>query len=289
MRWSLHLLAALLAVAPGGAHAQLSDFVPSEEDAVYDAPPHDALPDAALTGRHIYERVIANRFESYMERRRILSSDAAGNEKQTMLWARWKDGRDASGKIKGGIVSRTLIKYREPEDVRGAGYLVIQKSAPPHDQFVYLPSRRKVTRVNVSEPVLGTDLAVEDIVPRDLESSDYSRAPDELLGETPCFVVELTPRPSADSGYSKLLIYVTKEHSVSLRTRYWDLNGIEVKEFNAPVSSLERIRGVWIVREGTMRNLIDDTKTTVYVEEIDPDAAFRNSVFSVRNLERGSR
>jgi hypothetical protein len=299
MRYRNHALAlaalcALLAAAPPGAARAAA--APADAAAPDDAPAHvgatttDVLPAGTLLdGRAIYERVLANRFKATFQKERIVSTDPGGTRRETELWSRWKDYRDPQGRPTETVLSKTLVKYTAPRDVRNSGYLIIRKLGEPADQFVYLKSSRRVRRVSMGESIMGTDFSLEDIVPRSIEASDYVRTVDEKVGDVPCYVVEVTPKPDSDSEYSRLLVYVEKEHFVMLRTRYWSRDGVEVKEFNAPASTLEEVRGVWIAREGTMKSLINGTTTTLYIDEIDPQAPTRDSIFSVSNLQRNSR
>ena len=121
------------------------------------------------------------------------------------------------------MVSKTLVRYVYPFDVRFSGYLVISNHERINDQFVYYPSRRKVVRVNLrSEAVFGTDFCYEDVIPREIEESDYERVADETVDGMPVYVVEVVPKPFTASEYSRVRVYVEKERFVPLRTRYWD-------------------------------------------------------------------
>jgi hypothetical protein len=146
--------------------------------------------DPELSAETIYERVLANRFESSVQELSLISGDRTGREQPLrvqMLWRRYAEGSSEAGK---GILSRTLIRYLEPADIRGTAYLVINKSATPNDQFMYLSSMRRTRRINLrSESIIGTDLSVEDIVPRELQDASYLRVPDEQVEGTPCYVV----------------------------------------------------------------------------------------------------
>ena len=241
-----------------------------------------------LTGREIYERVVANRYTAFFQKQRIVSMDAGGAYSTTELWTRWKDGRDAEGKTKRGVLSKTLTKYTAPNSVRGVGYLIVQKEETSNDQFVYFPSAKRVRRVALGESIMGTDFSIEDIVPRDIETSDYTRLDDEVVDTVPCYVVDLLPKENAESDYSKLRVYVEKEHFVTIRTRYWSLEGIEVKEYRTPHEEIEEIEGVWLARRATMRNLVESSSTTLYIDEIEPNAELRESAFTVRKLEQRS-
>ena len=243
--------------------------------------------DPELSAEAIYERVLANRFEASVQELALVSGDRSGREQPLrvqMLWRRYGDGsREASQ----GVLSRTLIRYLEPSDIRGTGYLVINKSPAPDDQFMYLSSVRRIRRINLrNESVIGTDLSVEDIVPRELEDATYARAPDELVDGTPCYVVEATPVPEANSQYERFLLTIEPEHFVPLRTRYFSEAGVEVKELVATRETIREVEGVWLPLETVMTHKLDESWTRLRVVQLTANPEIPKSLFTQRQLEQ---
>ncbi len=246
----------------------------------------DASPEDSLTAREIYTRVLDNRFGASVQELALASGDRVGREQRSRVQMLWKRYEEKTEEREGGILSRTLVRYLEPNDIRGTSYLVINKQDAPSDQFVYLPSMRRVRRMSLrSESIAGTDLNVEDIVPRELDDAEYARVPDELVEETPCYVVQATPTAEADSDYSRFWLYVEKEHYVPLRIRYWDSGGVEIKEMRSPIESIREFEGIWLPVESTMRQLLDDTYTTIKVDLLVPDPEIPKKYFTQRQLE----
>ena len=143
---------------------------------------------------------------------------------------------------------------------------------------------RRVKRVRMDEAIMGTDYSIEDIVPRELETATYRRVPDEVNDGVDCFVVDRIPNEDAGSQYSRLQVFMAKEHYVNLRTRYWDLDGSESKEYRAAAAAIEELEGVWLTKRARMRNLIEDSSTFLVVEEMIPNAKIKDSEFSERSL-----
>jgi outer membrane lipoprotein-sorting protein len=242
--------------------------------------------DANLTGRDIYDRVLRNRFESFSQDTQLISGDRGGRQQESRLQLIWQSFRDEKGRPTRGVVSKTLVRYLYPFDVRFSGYLVISNHERINDQFVYYPSRRKVVRVNLrSEAVFGTDFSFEDVVPREIEESDYQRVADATLGDIPVFVVEVVPKPFTGSDYSRVRVYVEKERFVPLRTRYWDAAGVEVKELRAVPSEIRNFDGVWLPMKATMRNLQLDSFTTLVVSNFVPNPDLSPATFDLSRLE----
>jgi hypothetical protein len=246
----------------------------------------DAVPEDTLSAEEIYARVLQNRFEASVQDMRLVSADPGGDAQQIQVYA-WfrhypegKPQRDEEN-----LLAKSLVRYLRPRDYRGIGYLILRRTKGAHDQFVYAPSRRKVRRFNMrEEDIAGTDFALEDLLPRELEDADYRREDDAAIDGEPCYVVEATLNPKAQSQYSRFLLYVEKQHYVPLRTRYWDTQGVEVKELLAPLESIEQVGEVWLARERTARNLLERTETRLRIERIEVDAELSERVFSQRWL-----
>ncbi len=253
--------------------------------------PLEAIGDLALdglTGRDIYERVLANRFHSYIQESSLISGDEAGNKQETRLRMWFKSFRDPETKepFNGTTLSKSIVKYLHPFDIRHSGYLVINNLDRPSDQFVYRASSRRVRRVNLrGEAVFGTDFSFEDVIPRELEDAEYFRLDDVIEQGKPCFVVRARPNEEMRSEYSHFDISIEKERYVPLRTRYWDDREIQIKEMHSPVESIQRIEGVWVPMHSTMTNTRLESYTTLEIDDIQPNVEIQRASFDLRRLE----
>ena len=269
-------IAWLCAAGPGAA--QLAAQAP---------PAADAVAAEALTGHQIYDRVVHNRFHSFRQRTRLVSGDRAGNEQESRMIVLWKSFRDGDAGPAKGVVSKSLIRYTHPFDLRSSAYLIINNQGEPDDQFMYLQSRRRVQRVNLrGEPVLGSDFSFEDVIPRELDDATYARLPDETVDGRPCYVVEVTPLPEAHSQYSRFRSWVDRERWVVLKTRYWDESGVLVKELAAPSAEVREFDGVWVPMRVEMRDRPNDSYTYFVIEELAPNPVIEDAAFDPHRLEQ---
>ena len=250
-------------------------------------PPEDALPpDAKPSGRDIYQCVLDNRFDAYVQHSKLLSGDRGGSSQESRLRMTWSSFRDPDGEPSDGVLSKTLVKYVDPFDLRFSGYLIINNHARTNDQFVYLATSRRIRRVNLRrEAIFGTDFTFEDLVPREIEDGDYRRLSDQVVQDATTYVVEIIPREHADSDYSRFVIQVDKGTCVPLLTRYWDERGLLVKELTAPSADVKEMDGVHWPSTLTMRNLRNDTFTTLTVQELEPNPKLDRKTFDLRRLE----
>ncbi len=256
--------------------------------ALGDRPPDTVAPEVAnereLTGRDIYTRVLENRFQSFRQTARLTSGDRAGNE-QVTVFEMWFEDKLENSTADDEVTSRTLVRYLEPFELRHTGYLILNRRKETSDQFVYLASERRIRRVNLrGEPVFGSDFSFEDVLPREADDFSYTRLVDEAIDGVPVFVVEAVPHEKKQSEYSKLRIYIEKERSLPLRTRYWNKREIEIKTLGVDRPTIEKIDDVWIPKQMTMRSLRRGTYTRMTVEEVEPNVQLENNTFEMRRL-----
>jgi hypothetical protein len=245
-----------------------------------------------LSGAQIYDRVLQNRFDAYEQKIRMESGDRGGNIERVDMEVKYMSTEKEDDKV----LSKTIAKYEAPQDVRHMGYLVVNKAEGADDQFVYLPSSRRVRRVNLrGESIVGTDFSLEDIIPPEFEDATYVRLPDETVSGIDCFVVEVTPKEESDSNYTKIVAYVEKDHYVPLRNVYWDSQGVKIKELWAEPASIARyeavdksgLKEVWVAQKSKVTNLKLDSFTSLDVVKLDANPKLRKRDFSQRTLTAG--
>jgi hypothetical protein len=243
--------------------------------------------DRELSGRQIYERVLANRFDAFRQSTSLKSGDRGGNEQSTRFDIWFEDVREAGQEpAPGSLLSRTLVRYTHPFDIRHTGYLVLNRLDRHDDQFLYLASERRVKRINLrGEAVFGTDFSLEDVLPREVEDADYERIEDAAVDGVPCFRVAVIPKPEKRSEYSRFEVHIEKQRYLPLLTRYWNDRGVQTKELRARRDSIELHGGVWVPMQTTMRHLQHESFTTLEIDTIEPNPVIKKATFDLRRLE----
>ncbi len=249
----------------------------------------DAIPEGgSLTGREIYRRFLANKFRQSFQELRVISTDPGGSDQVTHFTTRLQDLRDEDGNATNGLRAKMLVEVTAPFDMRHTASLIISKDPGPDDEFAYKPSQRRVSRVNLKKTsLMGTDYTFNDIAFQNLDDAEYLRHPDELIDGVPVYVVEANLKRSIDVEYHRTLSYLEKEHYVPLRTRYWDDFDVEAKELTAPHDRIKNFGEVWVAAESTMHDLMQQTRSTLHVDQLDTDVVFGKQIFAVSRLAQG--
>lgn len=286
-RWRkfLHVaVAALLASAPASAIAAGSGSVTPDSAEVEEAIPEGQ----SLTGKEIYERFLDNKFKESFQELRVVSRDPGGSEQATHFTISLQDHRDDDGKPVEGIKAKMLVEVTDPFDMRHTQYLMIAKEPGPDDEFAYRPSSRRVQRVDLKKTsLLGTDYTFNDIAFQNIEDADYVRLPDETIDGVPVYVIEANVKETIDVEYHRTITYLDKQHYVPLRTRYWDDFGVEVKEMKAPNAKVRAFGDTWVATESTMRDLRQNTSSSLYVLDLDTSPNFHRKIFTLSRLTQG--
>ncbi|MES0328565.1 MAG: outer membrane lipoprotein-sorting protein, partial [Gammaproteobacteria bacterium] len=112
-----------------------------------------------------------------------------------------------------GDGDKSMSIFDKPADVKGTAFLTFSHAIKADEQWMYLPSIKRVKRINSknkSGPFMGSEFAFEDIASQEVEKYTYKYIRDEQIKtrEFPngvdCFVVERYPAYE-HSGYTRQL------------------------------------------------------------------------------------
>ncbi len=250
----------------------------------------DVIPEGArVDGHEIYDRLIKNRqrLGTVFQQGRIISEDPGGNPQQTNFWLHAMDYRDADDNATGGVFTKSLFKITGPFEMRHTGYLYIEREDRDDEQFMYSPHRGRTSRVSLKgQSVAGTDFSFDDFLVSldDIEDAEYERHDDEVVQGVGCYVIEAFVKPESKTSYTRSMSYIEKEHYVALRTLHWDDVGVLSKEIVVPHAKIKEFDGAWIPTESTVTDLLEETSSTMYVDDLEPNPSLDNEMFSLSRL-----
>ncbi len=122
---------------------------------------------------------------------------------------------------------KSLTVFHEPRDIAGTGFLSHTHISREDDQWLYLPSLKRVKRIasaNISSAFVGSEFAYEDLLSDEVEKFSYRWLKDEPCGEWVCFVVERIPEYE-NSGYSREIVWIDQTDYRIYKTEFYDLKG----------------------------------------------------------------
>jgi outer membrane lipoprotein-sorting protein len=130
-----------------------------------------------------------------------------------------------------GDGDKSLSIFDAPADVRGTAFLTYSHITGLDDQWLYLPSLKRVKRIsskNKSGPFMGSEFAYEDIASDEVEKYTYLYLRDESLKGVDCFVIERRP-VDPNSGYTRQVVWIDKQEYRPQQVVYYDRKDAQLK------------------------------------------------------------
>jgi len=128
-----------------------------------------------------------------------------------------------------------LTIFDEPADIKGTAFLSFTHIFDTDDQWLYLPALKRVKRItskNKSGPFMGSEFAFEDLSSREVEKYSYKYLRDEAVDGEDAFVMEIKPTYKY-SGYTRMIIWMSKEKYQSIKVDYYDRKNTLLKTMRA--------------------------------------------------------
>ncbi len=184
-------------------------------------------------------------------------------------------------------VRSSLIRFLEPADIAGTGFLSLEQGDGDTQQFLYLPAldrTRRIVATQKGRSFVNSDFTYEDMERRPVEESDHELSGQEMIDGRECWILEIRPLPVAESQYSLLRSWIPKDSPVPVQTYFYDEGGAHIKTYK--VHELERIQEIWTPVHVVMTDLVQDHETILITQEIEYNSPrVQPSIFTTRYLE----
>lgn len=150
--------------------------------------------------------------------------NAQGQESKRELFQRTLEEVDEN------LGDKSIIVFESPADVDGTALLSHAKILEPDDQWLYLPSLKRVKRIsskNKSGPFVGSEFAFEDFTSQELNKYKYKFIKVEPCPNAPpltCDVVERYPQYEF-SGYTKQVSWIDQKDFQIRTIDFYDRKG----------------------------------------------------------------
>ncbi len=193
-----------------------------------------------------------------------------------------------------GEDKKTVIFYTAPKRLRGTGFLTYDSAKKDDEQWLYLPSLRKVRRISSADRgdwFLGTDFSYEDIKKEtkiSLEDYDFKLLGEEDVGQHPVYRLEARTKSkeiTKELGYSKIVSLIDKEIFISRKSEFYDERGDRLKTLVN--SDIKKVDAIWTIHHMLMTNHQNGHITHFYFNDVDYQKELKDSLFSKAALKRG--
>jgi len=142
--------------------------------------------------------------------------------KRTMQLKVWSKGTDYS-----------MLLITKPAKDKGVAFLKRKKEV-----WNWYPTLEKVIKLPPSmmnQSWMGTDFTNDDLVRESSVVNDYTHKliGDTLIGERPCYKIEMIPKQDAAVVWGKLIVFIDKTDYLELHMRFYDEDGVLINIMNA--------------------------------------------------------
>jgi hypothetical protein len=216
----------------------------------------------------------------------IVLTTAEGQERvrKLKMWSKLKDKSSES---------EVLLRFDQPGDIKGTGFLQIENAAADDDIWVFLPALGKTRRLVANakhDSFFGTDFSYGDVLLPAVGRYDHSFVRSEQLDGAACDVIESRPkddRTRDESGYARRVIWLDSTTHVERKVEYYDLSNKLLKTQHATdIQQIETSPPRWVPTHREMVNHQTGHKTLYRLDRISLDPKLNTDFFSTRNLER---
>jgi outer membrane lipoprotein-sorting protein len=187
-----------------------------------------------------------------------------------------------------GDGDKSLSLFREPKDVEGTAMLTFTHGLEPDDQWLYLPSLKRVKRIsskNKSGPFMGSEFAFEDLGSQEIKKYTYKYLGEEACGEGyQCHMIERIPQYE-NSGYTRQVSWIDVEHYRNIKQDYYDRKGSLLKTLE--MFGYQEYPGkYWRADLFEMTNHQTGKSTSLHWSDYDFETEMTDQDFSQNSLKR---
>jgi hypothetical protein len=181
---------------------------------------------------------------------------------------------------------KSIVTFEWPADVKGTRMLTWTHKSADDDQWLFLPSIKRVKRINSSNKsgsFMGSEFAYEDLGSAEVEKYKFKFVKDDAVDGRKQWTVERVPVDER-SGYSKQLMWLDHEYLQPVRIEYYDRKGELLK--TADFKSYQKLKGFWRAGEIQMVNHQTQKKSNLTWKNREMGVKHADSEFRSENLER---
>lgn len=212
---------------------------------------------------------------------RMVLRDAQGSENVQNLQT-WL--LESAGGKDGG---RSFIVY----DEKGTALLTHMNRTKSDQQWVWIPGLKRKMRVkasNISGAFIGSEFAIEDLRSQYPEKYDITLLGEEKFEGQDCWKIQRVPTVK-ETGYSRHIVWIDKQHYRALATEFYDKKGDLLKTLNTHDWKLHNDK-FWRPGKSSMMNHQTSRSSDMLLDSVDLEIKLRKSDFEAgRGLMREAK
>jgi outer membrane lipoprotein-sorting protein len=183
-------------------------------------------------------------------------------------------------------LSRSVLRFTAPSEVKGVALLVLNHPDRASDQWMWTPAIERDRRIALqdrSTRFFGTDFSFEDLEERDVNQYDYALRGEETADGAACWRIESTPTQSKSSQYTRSIVWVRKDNYAFARIENF-IKAQAVRRLT--YGDIQDVQGIWTARELEMTDLRRGSRTRLTLDKLQYNVPLRDEDFTLQALRR---
>lgn len=181
---------------------------------------------------------------------------------------------------------KSISIFLNPQDVKGTKMLTHTHKNDDDDQWLYLPSVRRVKRIsssNKSSSFMGSEFSYEDLGSQEIEKYTYKWLKDTKNKE---WLLERVPKNK--SGYSKVVMRVSQKYMNPVEAKYYDRKSelLKVATFSNWKEFKVNDKVLWRANKIHMKNVQTKKESIFEWKDRELGVKHKNRDFNKTSLKR---
>jgi len=194
---------------------------------------------------------------------------------------RWQYDRIGSNGM-----SKVVLRFSEPAEVKGVALLVLNHPDRSSDQWMWTPAisrDRRIALQDRSTRFFGTDFSFEDLEERDIGQFEYKLLGEESVDGVPCWKLQSTPRQSKVSQYSHSYLWIRKDTYAIVQIENYSKDQLLRR---AHYTDMRNDQGIWTAHNIDMHDLKRNSHTILKIDKLQYNAPMKDDSFTLQALRR---
>jgi hypothetical protein len=190
-------------------------------------------------------------------------------------------------------VTKTVMRFLEPADVKGTGFLSFEYENRDNEMWLYMPALRKVRRIvssDKSKSFMGSEFSNADIEKPKIDGFSFNNLGAETVNSVDCWKIEMVPATASlanEYGYSKKVMLIAKNDFIARKVDYYDKTGKVFKTMKTDKVKLVDEKGnKFQPLDITMENLQNGRSSRFEIDKIVYNPNVKSEYFSTDYLEK---
>ncbi len=190
-----------------------------------------------------------------------------------------------------GDVSKTILKFLSPADVKGTGMLIYDYKSKDDDMWVYLPSLKKTRRIVSSQKAasfMGSEFSNSDMSKPTIENYNYKNIGLDNINGKACHKIEAKCKTSEITKiekYSKKISYIDKSNYLTYKIEFYDKDNVKFKTIS--ISDYQKqADGTYQAFKMSAVNHKTGRKSVILIDNFKSGSSLSEADFSLSQLEK---